>query len=109
RPEPTCRPPPPCAWHPGLEPNNCLNLRPAMKRLQVAQTDLFVSPIGLGTVKLGRNQGVKYPQGFELPNDRQARELIAQAGDLGINLIDTAPAYGISEERLGGLLHGQRH
>ncbi len=79
-----------------------------MKRLQIAQTDLFVSPIGLGTVKLGRNQGVKYPQGFELPDDRQARKLIALASDLGINLIDTAPAYGISEERLGGFLRGQR-
>ncbi|MFP3526672.1 aldo/keto reductase, partial [Pantoea sp. SIMBA_072] len=27
---------------------------------------------------------------------------------LGINLIDTAPAYGRSEERLGPLLRGQR-
>ena len=24
----------------------------------------LVSPLGLGTVKLGRNQGVKYPSGF---------------------------------------------
>ncbi|MDH5736818.1 MAG: aldo/keto reductase, partial [Gammaproteobacteria bacterium] len=34
--------------------------------------------------------------------------LIALAKDLGINLIDTAPAYGQSEERLGRLLAGQR-
>jgi aryl-alcohol dehydrogenase-like predicted oxidoreductase len=70
--------------------------------------ELQVSPIGLGTVKLGRNQGVKYPSGFELPSDADAANLIAQASDLGINLIDTAPAYGISEERLGKLLKGQR-
>ena len=67
-----------------------------------------VSILGLGTVKLGRNQGVKYPQGFELPDDTQASKLIALARDQGINLIDTAPAYGASEERLGRLLRGQR-
>ena len=68
----------------------------------------LVSPLGLGTVKLGRNQGVKYPSGFELPDDREALQLLALAQELGINLIDTAPAYGISEERLGTLLKGQR-
>ncbi|NQD92736.1 aldo/keto reductase [Pseudomonas sp. CrR25] len=71
-------------------------------------TDLLVSPLGLGTVKLGRDQGVKYPNGFRIPDDVAARELLAQAFDLGINLIDTAPAYGTSEERLGPLLRGQR-
>jgi len=34
--------------------------------------------------------------------------LLDLARDLGINLIDTAPAYGMSEERLGPLLQGQR-
>lgn len=68
----------------------------------------LVSPLGLGTVKFGRNQGVKYPSGFELPSDSSALELLALARDLGINLLDTAPAYGISEERLGKLLKGQR-
>lgn len=68
-----------------------------------------VSPLGLGTVKLGRNQGVKYPNGFELPDDAHAANLLAQAQDSGINLLDTAPAYGISEERLGHLLKGSRH
>jgi aryl-alcohol dehydrogenase-like predicted oxidoreductase len=71
-------------------------------------TELLVSPLGLGTVKLGRDQGVKYPNGFTIPNDAAARELLAQAHDLGINLIDTAPAYGTSETRLGPLLRGQR-
>lgn len=78
-------------------------------RTAIGDTGVTVSPVGLGTVKLGRNQGVKYPTGFELPNDRDAANLIAWAKDLGINLIDTAPAYGISEERLGTLLQGQRH
>ncbi|TVP87275.1 MAG: aldo/keto reductase, partial [Pseudomonadaceae bacterium] len=69
---------------------------------------LQVSPLGLGTVKLGRNQGVKYPKGFELPSDRAAADLLALAQELGINLLDTAPAYGTSETRLGPLLRGQR-
>src|SRR5690606_8720766 len=71
-------------------------------------TGLTVSPLGLGTVKIGRNQGVKYPSGFELPDDNQVRDLLALARDAGINLLDTAPAYGTSEERLGPLLSGQR-
>lgn len=71
-------------------------------------TELRVSPLGLGTVKLGRNTGVKYPQPFEIPDDAAASDLIALAKSLGINLIDTAPAYGISEQRLGTLLKGQR-
>jgi aryl-alcohol dehydrogenase-like predicted oxidoreductase len=67
-----------------------------------------VSPLGLGTVKLGRDQGVKYPNGFKIPDDVEAQMLLKMARDLGINLIDTAPAYGRSEERLGPLLRGQR-
>ena len=74
----------------------------------LGSTGLMVSPLGLGTVKLGRDQGVKYPNGFRIPDDEQARQLLALARELGINLIDTAPAYGVSEERLGPLLAGQR-
>ncbi len=74
----------------------------------LGDTGLRVSPLGLGTVKLGRDQGVKYPSGFTIPDDSAARMLLDQARQLGINLIDTAPAYGISEERLGPLLRGQR-
>lgn len=79
-----------------------------MKKIQIADTGLVVSPIGLGTVKLGRDQGVKYASRFTIPDDKQAAQLIAQAKALGINLIDTAPAYGNSEQRLGQLLKGQR-
>lgn len=74
----------------------------------LGNTGLRVSPLGLGTVKLGRDQGVKYPNGFTIPDDDAARLLLRQARELGINLIDTAPAYGRSEERLGPLLRGQR-
>ncbi|KQB51681.1 aldo/keto reductase [Pseudomonas endophytica] len=75
----------------------------------LGSTGLLVSPLGLGTVKLGRDQGVKYPSGFQIPDDDDAKRLLKLSHDLGINLIDTAPAYGRSEERLGPLLRGQRH
>lgn len=67
-------------------------------------TGIQVSVLGLGTVKIGRNQAVKYPSGFSLPSDEEVSLLIAQAQELGINFIDTAPAYGSSEQRLGRLL-----
>jgi aryl-alcohol dehydrogenase-like predicted oxidoreductase len=79
-----------------------------MKLRALGSTGIRVSPLGLGTVKIGRNQQVKYPSGFELPSDAEVRELLALAAELGINLIDTAPAYGISQERLGHLLPGPR-
>ncbi len=67
-------------------------------------TGLTVSALGLGTVKIGRNEQVKYPGAFTIPDDAAVRKLLAQARELGINLVDTAPAYGTSEERLGQLL-----
>ena len=75
-----------------------------MKLRALGSTGIDVSPLGLGTVKIGRNQQVKYPKGFEIPDDAHVSELLALARDLGINFIDTAPAYGSSEQRLGQLL-----
>jgi aryl-alcohol dehydrogenase-like predicted oxidoreductase len=74
----------------------------------LGKTGLQVSALGLGTVKLGRDQGVKYPGAYTLPDDRSAARLLDKARELGINLLDTAPAYGSSEQRLGRLLAGQR-
>jgi aryl-alcohol dehydrogenase-like predicted oxidoreductase len=79
-----------------------------MKKNHLGQTGCLVSPIGLGTVKIGRNQQVKYPDAFEIPDDTQVKALLNTARDSGINLIDTAPAYGASEQRLGELLPGKR-
>ena len=67
---------------------------------QLGKTDIKISRIGLGTVKVGRNQAVKYPAPFDLPSDQKLLELLDEALALGLNLIDTAPAYGESEKRL---------
>ena len=79
-----------------------------MDKTGLGNTGLEVSRLGLGTVKFGRNEGVKYPEGFEIPDEAALADLLALAKDLGINMLDTAPAYGTSEERLGRLLQGQR-
>jgi len=78
-----------------------------LARRQLGSTGIEVSCLGLGTVKFGRNQDVKYPQGFALPEDSEVLHLLEQARDLGINLLDTAPAYGSSEQRLGRLLRNR--
>ncbi len=75
-----------------------------MLKRALGSTGIDVSVLGLGTVKIGRNQQVKYPSGFELPDDQSVIELFELAQSLGINFIDTAPAYGSSEQRLGELL-----
>jgi len=79
-----------------------------LQKRRLGKSCIEVSTIGLGTVKFGRNQNVKYPYPFSLPSDYEIENLLDYAKALGINLLDTAPAYGTSEERLGKLLHGKR-
>jgi len=81
-----------------------------LPRRRFASTGRSVSLLGLGTVKFGRNQGVKYPggDGFALPTDQAISSLLDLCLENGINLIDTAPAYGLAEERLGALLGRRR-
>jgi aryl-alcohol dehydrogenase-like predicted oxidoreductase len=69
---------------------------------------LSAAPIGLGTTKIGRNTDVKYPGGFQLPTDNEIASLFDSALELGVNLIDTAPAYGDAEARLGPLIEKHR-
>lgn len=75
-----------------------------MELRRLGRTGLDISPVGLGTVKLGRDSGLKYAVPARIPTDGEALTLLRTAHELGVNLIDTAPAYGTSEERLGLLL-----
>lgn len=79
-----------------------------MQRRQLGHTDIELSPIGFGAFKIGRNQGVKYPTAYELPDIDQVSALLNGVLDMGINHIDTAPAYGISEERIGQTIAHRR-
>jgi len=75
---------------------------------KLGKTGIHVSCLGLGTVKFGRTHNLRYPSEFALPDDNQLKHLLSIARESGINLIDTAPAYGYSEERLGDLLKSSR-
>jgi len=77
-------------------------------RRALGSTGLTVSALGLGTVKFGRNTDVRYPRPFALPDEQAAARLLDEAHELGLCLLDTAPAYGDSEQRLGRLLRGRR-
>ena len=79
-----------------------------MEYRPLGNTGMEVSLLGLGTVKFGRNQGVNYPKAFAIPDAASAAALLDVARELGINLLDSAPAYGTSEERLGNLLKNSR-
>lgn len=79
-----------------------------MELRPLGTTGIDVSVMGLGTVKLGRSEGVKYPTPAVIPGDDDVVRLLHTAVEVGVNLIDTAPAYGVSEERLGRLLPGPR-
>lgn len=80
-----------------------------LTRRPIGSTGIDVSPIGLGTVKVGRLEGLRHAtRDRALPDDDAVRALLRLALDLGVNLLDTAPAYGTSEQRLGALLPGSR-
>ncbi len=79
-----------------------------MDRRPLGNTGFLVSAIGFGAFKIGRNEKIKYPSGYALPDDRQTERLLNGVLDLGVNYIDTAPAYGISEERIGRFLAARR-
>lgn len=79
-----------------------------MRSRSLGRTGLNVSPIGFGAFKIGRNQNIKYPSGYDLPDDAAAGRILNAVLDAGVTYIDTAPAYGLSEERIGQHLAGRR-
>jgi aryl-alcohol dehydrogenase-like predicted oxidoreductase len=80
---------------------------PLDKRI-LGRTGLAVSALGLGTVELGLDYGIKVPGAYGRPAESEAIQLVHAAIDAGINLIDTARAYGESEAVLGRALRDRR-
>ena len=74
-----------------------------MQKRNLGSAGIQVSPIGIGTTKFGRNQAVKFPEPFELPSNSKIINLLSVAKEEGINLIDTAPAYGSGGGSLGSV------
>ena len=67
-----------------------------------------IPSLGFGAFKIGRNQGIKYATGYDLPDEDETARVLHGVLDLGCTLIDTAPAYGLSEERIGRHLARRR-
>jgi len=67
-------------------------------------TGLEVSALSLGTVALGVDYGIDVPGDFGCPLEEDSIALLKTAAAAGINLFDTAPAYGTSEQLLGKAL-----
>jgi hypothetical protein len=65
----------------------------AMETKRLGKTDLEVGRLGIGLSEVGFN--------LELTDVDQVRDVINQALDSGVNFLDTAACYGISEELLG--------
>jgi aryl-alcohol dehydrogenase-like predicted oxidoreductase/spore coat polysaccharide biosynthesis protein SpsF (cytidylyltransferase family) len=59
-------------------------------------------PFVLGTVQLGLDYGAANYQGR--PSREGARRILAAAADAGVTHLDTARAYGASEDQLGSVL-----
>ncbi len=79
-----------------------------MEARRLGRTELNVTPIGFGAFKIGRNEGIKYPSGYALPDEAACARLLNEVLDSGIHYIDTAPAYGLSEERIGAAIAHRR-
>jgi aryl-alcohol dehydrogenase-like predicted oxidoreductase len=78
-----------------------------MERRKLGNSDLYITPIGLGAWALG---GGGWYGGWGPQDDSDSIATIHCALDLGINWIDTAPYYGRghSEEIVGKAIAGRR-
>lgn len=76
-----------------------------METRQLGNTDLHITPIGLGAWAMG---GGNWAYAWGPQDDQESIAAIHRALDLGINWIDTAPVYGLgrSEQVVGHALKG---
>ncbi len=77
-----------------------------MRTRQLGNTDLEITPLGLGTWAIG---GGNWQFGWGPQDDETSIATIHRALDLGINWIDTAAVYGLghSEEIVAKALQGR--
>ena len=77
-----------------------------MRYRTLGDTGLTVSEISLGTAEIGLDYGFKGNAHYGKPDVKESVRLLHFAIDQGINLLDTARAYGDSEEVIGQALEG---
>jgi len=73
----------------------------AMETKRLGKTDLEVGRLGIGLSEVGFN--------LEMTDVDQVKDVINQALDNGVNFLDTAACYGISEELLGQVASERRN
>ena len=62
--------------------------------------------LGCGLIRIGRVWGVSQKP---VPSEKEALTFLESAYSMGIRFFDTAPSYGLSEERLGKFLSSLPH
>lgn len=80
-----------------------------MKYRKIPRAGWQVSRLALGTVELGMAYGLGASGAAAPPAAQEADRLVRTAVEHGVNLFDTAPAYGESERVLGRILSGLDH
>jgi len=75
-----------------------------MTKKTLGRTGLEVTQLGFGAMEL---RGPKWWSGRDV-SDAQAEAVLNAVLDAGINFIDTAPDYGLSEERIGRFISRRR-
>lgn len=66
------------------------------------ETTKKISQMTLGTVQLGMNYGISNDLG--MPDEEKSFSMLRSALENGVNALDTARAYGVSEEVIGKFL-----
>ncbi|MFQ3620108.1 MAG: aldo/keto reductase [Spirochaetales bacterium] len=76
-----------------------------MRTIKIGKAKMEASVVGLGAWAIGGDSN------WGPSDDQESIRTIHRALDLGVNLIDTAPAYGLGhgEEVVGKALRGKRH
>jgi len=79
-----------------------------MKKRQLGNSDMIISPIGIGTAPMSTTDDWRIYWGKQNQND--ALNAIHTALDIGVNWLDTAPFYGWGhgEELVGNAIKGKR-
>ncbi len=72
-----------------------------MEKRRLGRTNLKVTFIGFGALEIGRDWGIGLLGDQARPDEESAGRMLNFVLDQGINLIDTARAYHLSEERIG--------
>ena len=79
-----------------------------MNKRLLGRTGIEVSEIAFGGVEIGMPYGIGVKNKADMLSETDAVSLLRTALDNGINLFDTARAYGDSEAIMGRAFHGMR-